>query len=34
MKWDLLALLRNYGTADRQLRYLASPEQAYFPEKG
>jgi hypothetical protein len=30
-KWDLLGLLRIYGTADGHFRYLASPEQAYFP---
>jgi hypothetical protein len=33
-KWDLLALLRIYGTADGHFRYLASPEQAYFPSMG
>jgi hypothetical protein len=30
-KWDLLGLLHIYGTADGHFRYLASPEQAYFP---
>ena len=30
-KWDLLGLLRIYGTADGHFRYLARPEQAYFP---
>ena len=30
-KWDLLGLLRLYGTADGHFRYLARPEQAYFP---
>jgi len=30
-KWDLLSLLRRYGTADGQFRYLARPEQAYLP---
>ena len=33
-KWDLLGLLRIYGTADGHFRYLASPEQAYFPALG
>jgi len=33
-KWDLLGLLRIYGTADGHFRYLASPEQAYFPAMG
>lgn len=33
-KWDLLALLRRYGTADGHFRYLARPEQAYFPGIG
>jgi DDE family transposase/uncharacterized protein DUF4372 len=33
-KWDLLALLRIYGTADGHFRYLARPEQAYFPGMG
>jgi hypothetical protein len=30
-KWDLLALLGRYGTAGGSFRYLAHPEQAYFP---
>jgi hypothetical protein len=30
-KWDLLSLLKIYGTADGHFRYLARPEQAYFP---
>lgn len=30
-KWDLLSLLRIYGTADGHFRYLAHPEQAYLP---
>ncbi len=30
-KWDLLNLLGRYGTADGHFRYLARPEQAYFP---
>ena len=33
-KWDLLSLLRVYGTADGHFRYLARPEQAYFPGMG
>jgi hypothetical protein len=33
-KWDLLSLLRIYGTADGHFRYLARPEQAYFPGMG
>ena len=33
-KWDLLGLLRIYGTADGHFRYLARPEQAYFPGIG
>lgn len=33
-KWDLLRLLRRYGTADGQFRYLARPEQAYLPGWG
>jgi hypothetical protein len=33
-KWDLLGLLRVYGTADGHFRYLARPEQAYFPGMG
>jgi hypothetical protein len=32
--WDLLSLLRIYGTADGHFRYLARPEQAYFPGFG
>ena len=30
-KWDLLSLLQIYGTASGHYRYLARPEQAYFP---
>ncbi len=30
-KWDLLHLLESYGTAGGSFRYLARPEQAYFP---
>ncbi|HXT11817.1 MAG TPA: IS4 family transposase [Candidatus Angelobacter sp.] len=30
-KWDLLALLKRYGTAGGHFRYLARPEQAYLP---
>jgi hypothetical protein len=30
-KWDLLGLLARYGTAGGGFRYLAHPEQAYFP---
>jgi len=33
-KWDLLSLLRRYGTADGHFRYIASPEQAYLPGMG
>lgn len=33
-KWDLLDLLRRYGTAEGNFRYLARPEQAYFPGVG
>ena len=33
-KWDLLALLTRYGTADGQFRYLGQPEQAYLPGFG
>ena len=33
-KWDVLSLLRRYGTADGQFRYLAQPEQAYLPGWG
>jgi len=33
-KWDLFGLLCIYGTADGHFRYLASPEQAYFPGTG
>lgn len=29
-KWDLLDLLRSYGTAGRTTRVIARPEQAYF----
>jgi len=30
-KWDLLKLLARYGTAGGSFRYLARPEQAFFP---
>ncbi len=30
-KLDLLKLLARYGTAGGHFRYLARPEQAYFP---
>jgi len=30
-KWDMLGLLRRYGTAGGHFRYLACPEQAYLP---
>jgi IS4 transposase len=30
-KWELLFLLRKYGTASGHFRYLAHPEQAYLP---
>jgi hypothetical protein len=30
-KWDVLSLLRCYGTATGHFRYLAQPEQAYLP---
>ena len=33
-KWDLLSLLKVYGTADGHFRYIARPEQAYFPGMG
>jgi len=33
-KWDLLNLLRRYGTAAGHFRYLARPEQAYLPGWG
>ena len=33
-KWDALDLLRRYGTAGAQFRYLACPEQAYLPGMG
>jgi hypothetical protein len=33
-KWDLLSLLRIYGTASGHFRYLARPQQAYFPGMG
>lgn len=33
-KWDLLALLARYGTADGHFRYLGRPEQAYLPGLG
>ena len=31
-QWDLLSLLRIYGTAGGQFRYLGLPEQAYLPK--
>ena len=33
-KWDLLELLRRYGTANGHFRYLATPAQAYLPGMG
>jgi hypothetical protein len=33
-KWDMLSLLRCYGTAGGHFRYLARPEQAYLPGMG
>ena len=33
-KWDVLSLLRGYGTAGGHFRYLAQPEQAYLPGWG
>jgi hypothetical protein len=30
-KWNLLELLRRYGTANGHFRYLAHPEQVYLP---
>lgn len=30
-RWDVLSLLRCYGTANGHFRYLARPEQAYLP---
>ena len=33
-KWDLLSLLKVYGTAEGNFRYLACPQQAYFPGLG
>jgi hypothetical protein len=33
-KWDLLSLLKIYGTADGHFRYLARPEEAYLPGMG
>jgi hypothetical protein len=33
-KWDVLSLLRLYGTAGGHFRYLATPEQAYLPGIG
>ena len=33
-KWDVLALLRGYGTAGGHFRYLAQPEQVYLPGWG
>jgi hypothetical protein len=33
-KWDVLSLLRRYGTAGGHFRYLARPEQAYLAGMG
>ena len=33
-KWDLLGVLKIYGTANGHFRYLARPEQAYLPGLG
>ena len=33
-KWDVLSLLRCYGTANGHFRYLAQPDQAYLPGWG
>lgn len=33
-KWEVLSLLKIYGTADGHFRYLARPEQAYLPGLG
>ena len=33
-KWDLLSFLKLYGTAEGNFRYLACPQQAYFPGLG
>jgi len=33
-KWDVLSLLRCYGTAGGHFRYLAQPEQVYLPGCG
>ena len=33
-QWDVLSLLRCYGTAGGHFRYLAHPEQAYLPGMG
>jgi hypothetical protein len=33
-KWDVLSLLRCYGTARGHFRYLAQPEQVYLPGWG
>jgi hypothetical protein len=33
-KWDLMSLLKIYGTADGHFRYLACPEHAYLPGLG
>jgi hypothetical protein len=33
-KWDLLSLLKMFGTAEGHFRYLACPQQAYFPGFG
>lgn len=33
-KWNVLSLLRCYGTATGHFRYLAQPEQAYLPGWG
>ena len=30
-KWEVSALLKLYGTADGNFRYLGQPEQAYLP---
>src|SRR6266404_1871693 len=33
-KWDLMGVLKIYGTANGHFRYLARPEQAYLPGLG
>jgi hypothetical protein len=33
-KWDLMGMLKIYGTANGHFRYLARPEQAYLPGLG